>query len=149
MPINSTNQTHAGILHEHKIRTVELLKQTFGARSFVDPSILGSARLEIRETESDAVRHLCYEILLNIYGEKVNPKTIRHPSNWIEAIKDRWLPEKWRSYWPVRYTEHVLAMSVLYPNYRPALDPKKHPAVLHVHVMERSNPPKIVQDEQD
>lgn len=43
------------------------------------------------------------EALCSVWAEKVKTETIRWPSTWIEAIKDRWAPAWVKRRWPVQW----------------------------------------------
>lgn len=59
----------------------------------------------------------------HVWGEGIDKRTIRHPLNWIEAVKERWMPcWSWlRRRWPVQYKVHHIEAKAYYPGIRPSL----------------------------
>ena len=57
----------------------------------------------------------------SVYGIKHPDETYQYPENWVEAIKERWLPQWARKRWPVKYRVIVVTLRELYPNIKPAL----------------------------
>lgn len=41
-------------------------------------------------------------------GTPMKTQTVRYPSNWWQALKDRWLPNWAKARWPVKFTTHEL-----------------------------------------
>ena len=60
-------------------------------------------------------------LVADVWGETLGKRTIRHPLNWIEAVKERWLPYRLRRHWPVRYKVHHIEAKAYYPGLRPSL----------------------------
>ncbi len=52
-------------------------------------------------------------------SEKVQRQTIKYPANWIEAIKDRWLPRSLRKIYPVKYHCVDIDVTAIYPKFNP------------------------------
>ena len=40
---------------------------------------------------------------------------VKHPADWWEALKERWLPQLLLTKWPVRYDVHVMRATWLAP----------------------------------
>jgi len=57
----------------------------------------------------------------HVWGETLCHRVIRHPLNWIEAVKDRWLPWWLRRRWPVKWQEHHIEAKAYYPGERPSM----------------------------
>jgi len=51
-----------------------------------------------------------------IASRTLTDETIRWPATWWEAIKERWLPEWAKRWWPVVYKVRRLRAKDLYPN---------------------------------
>jgi len=68
----------------------------------------------------------------HVWGEFGGQREIRYPSNWIEAIKARWLPQWLRRFWPVRYEIIDVTAKVTYPNLRVSLPDEPHVIVPHI-----------------
>jgi len=50
-----------------------------------------------------------------IWGEPLQKKTIRAPSNWWQHFKERWFPGWAKRRWPVQYRVEILEAHALYP----------------------------------
>lgn len=48
-------------------------------------------------------------------------QTIRYPSDWWQALKERWFPERALKRWPVIYKTFRYSIKVLYPDLRVAM----------------------------
>ena len=58
-----------------------------------------------------------------VWGKNLDAQEVRYPANWIEAVKERWLPKRIRRRWPVRYTIVRIEARFLYPEARRAMPP--------------------------
>jgi len=55
-------------------------------------------------------------ITKKIWGREMQEKEVQYPSNWWEAIKDRWAPRWIKNRWPIKYTVEKLTARELYPH---------------------------------
>lgn len=60
-------------------------------------------------------------VKFSVYGINHPEQKYQYPENWVEAIKDRWLPQWARKRWPVKYRMIVVNLKELYPNAKAAL----------------------------
>lgn len=81
------------------------------------------AMVDISTTAAFARDLITVRVHGHVWGEGIDKRTIRHPLNWIEAVKERWMPYwSWmRRRWPVRYKVHHIEARVYYPGIRPSL----------------------------
>ena len=90
---------------------------------------------ELIEAEAE-----CFQSIVNntievqlrgfLYSEATPAKkTIKHPSDWWQSLKERWFPLWALKRWPVKYTVHDISFKVLYPDFRPQLAGQKWCAV--------------------
>jgi hypothetical protein len=57
--------------------------------------------------------------------------TVAMPDGWIEAIKDRWLPQRLRKFFPVRYRDLEAEVFAAYPE-------------LHINPMQRHKDGRVM-----
>jgi hypothetical protein len=74
--------------------------------------------------------HIVAQVRGYIWGESVEPRTIKHPRDWWQAFKERWSPRWALRRWPVVYTVHDISAKVLYPNLRVQLPREKYSLVI-------------------
>ena len=55
----------------------------------------------------------------SLYGETLEDVTLKYPADWIEAVKERWLPAWAKRHWPIRYTSHHVTIAALHPMVKP------------------------------
>ena len=48
-------------------------------------------------------------------GERIRVLDVQYPADWIEAIKERFLPFWLKKRWPIRYTRLAWDIRVVYP----------------------------------
>lgn len=54
-----------------------------------------------------------------VWGQRIGERVIvKHPIDWKEAIKERFAPGWLLNRYPVRYSETVLDLAVLFPKFR-------------------------------
>jgi hypothetical protein len=72
--------------------------------------------------EDHARRQMVIQMRHTIYG-KPHPEVhvIRFPSDWWQAVKERFAPAWFRDRWPVKFTSVMASLEELYPNIRPEL----------------------------
>lgn len=47
---------------------------------------------------------------------------IKYPTDWWEALKDRWAPTWFTNRYPVRYMEHHIDLKAIWQGYKPPTD---------------------------
>ena len=60
------------------------------------------AEVEIFRT-APFLEEMTMEFVQRIFGKQHELFREKVPLNWKEAIKDRWLPQRVRKYWPIKY----------------------------------------------
>ena len=58
---------------------------------------------------------LVFKLRAFVYGEQTVIKHTKYPSNWKEAVKERFFPHWALRRWPVEYTEVVFDVKTMYP----------------------------------
>ena len=100
-------------IHEIKEAILKKIRIVCGAR-FALPRDL---KVEVYDDMIDfSVRDVCYKLEGYILGENPETKTIKHPEDWLQAIKERWFAKWMLKKWPVKYTIHTIDVDVLYPD---------------------------------
>ena len=105
-----------------KITTEEItleLKQ-FGKRLEIPNEVIQNTEIIISEEIGRTIINSVTQIL----GKDIREIEIKYPKNWKEAIKERFLPDFFKKYFPVKYKKHEIKASVLY--LKIPLHQKKH-----------------------
>lgn len=88
-------------------KTVTLEKLKFGARY----------TLYREMPESLIERHIVAEISGYVYAQDAGKKVeFKYPSNWKEALKERWFPKWILSKYPIVYTVKTFEVKATYPD---------------------------------
>ena len=59
---------------------------------------------------------LVFELKTWILGQQKTIEIIKYPLNWIEALKERWLPPWLLKKYPVKYIEKTFNAIAMFPN---------------------------------
>lgn len=81
----------------------------------VDLSFLSKA--EMTRLEDQIARRMIYEIRAKIAMKKFAAKTIRFPRDWLESLKERFLPQWARAKWPVIWEEITVEADAYHPDF--------------------------------
>ena len=73
---------------------------------------------------------------------KINNSRVQYPENWIEAFKERWLPEWLKKKFPIKYKEYDAYM--IFPDLIKKYKPKDSELYLHY-----DGPDSILSGEKD
>jgi len=65
-----------------------------------------------------------------LWAEKAESKTIKYPKDWIQAIKERWLPKFLLKHFPVIYTIHTIDAMAIYNKFRPSVKGQEYHILL-------------------
>jgi len=65
-----------------------------------------------------------------LWGEHLEKRTIRYPTSWWEAFKERWFPVFVLRWFPISYTVVRIEGKVVYPDLKIALPKDRHFLVL-------------------
>ena len=81
----------------------------------------GSEMKWLREPKVDAyidsvTGHLRLTLYGYVWGKNADDIFISYPSDWWQAIKDRWLPKWAKKRWPVRETVHHIKAAAMFPD---------------------------------
>lgn len=96
---------------------------------------------ELLNIETKLEQHIgmvVYSLYGRMWGKECSrPIEIRYPKNWIEAVKERWLPYRLRKIFPIKYTYHKIEHMVGYPDfskqYIPSLGREIKFLIEHIH----------------
>lgn len=69
-----------------------------------------------RDIAEDVAHNLIVQIKAAVATESLEPIEIKYPENWIEAVKERWLPKRLKKKFPVKYKSEKVGADVFYPN---------------------------------
>lgn len=113
---------------------VELLRMDYALERRIDRDLM--ERVEWKRHEDHLTGDMVVRMRLAIYG-KAHPEAhiIRYPSDWWQAVKERFAPAWFRDRYPVKFTEHHATLKELYPDVTPAL-PDQGP-VMKFQVLKR------------
>jgi hypothetical protein len=89
-----------------KLNRIKLMAQRVLSEKQID------ALVDIEQIESE---RFLLSMVARLYADDEYSETITYPENWVEAIKDRWLPEWLKVRFPVRYKMHEISARVIYP----------------------------------
>lgn len=75
----------------------------------------------VRNVRSNVALALaCDELILtlhaSIYGVKNTLVNVCYPATWWDAVKDRFVPKRWRAYVNIRFTTHTIEKHTLFPS---------------------------------
>ena len=77
--------------------------------------------------------------LINAYmampGQRFDPVTIKYPSDWWQAFKERWFPRLSARWFPVRHTSTTFNPTVYYP----MIKAPRQDHFLHIERYDREN----------
>ena len=99
-------------------RTIKLFRTAFERR--IEKATLNHVKAV--EIIDHMAREMAFHVECAIWGEEKAGAVISYPANWIEAVKERWLPEWALKKWPVKYTHKKVDFQVLYPDLNLPMD---------------------------
>ena len=108
---------------DYSIRHIELIP--------FDVMLKHKPSFSIQKRQLEGAEYLEYIFHSQIYGRTLEEMTHKYPENWIEALKERWLPYRLRKYWPIKYRFIKAITSVVFPEWVPPTNLGK-PAYLAV-----------------
>ena len=100
------------------VRKVRLTRIAVSMRRAFDQQFLDTATDEvINEVTGE------FEITLHgfVWGERVQQTIVQYPRDWWQALKERWMPKRWRARWPIVYTIKVFTVDATYPDFKPSM----------------------------
>lgn len=93
---------------------VSLDKTEFGIEQRIADTILVHPRWEqIRDHE---MQSMVVRLKAGIWTEKAQRVEVRYPSDWWQAVKERFSPAWCKRRWPVRYAVKMICADFLYPS---------------------------------
>lgn len=98
------------ITTRHITLAVEKLRAQYAMGLYCHPG-----NFDAREIRDEVTRRLILQLEAKVASKKYAVKTVRYPATWIEAFKERFIPEQWKHLWPVKYEEVTLEASAYYP----------------------------------
>lgn len=107
-------------------RTVVIEKIRIGMMQSVSAHLIDAA-VDIDTLISYEADRVVFSVRGYLWGdEPVIQKTVKYPSDWRQAFKERWYPKWLLKKYPVKYTKIELVSQTLYPDYRPNLPNERH-----------------------
>lgn len=94
-----------------------LSKLYFAFQGALSKALLSNEGIKLEEHASNII----FQLNASVYGIHHPPKQYQYPANWIEAIKERWLPAWAAKSWPVKYTIITVELREIYPEIQPAI----------------------------
>ena len=106
-----------------EIKEIELQAERIRSVLKLDCKMLERASLRVRQDMLEyGVRQVALELETAVYGKShVEEHLIRFPSDWLEAVKERFAPAWLRDRFPVRYTQISTSLHELYPDFQPSV----------------------------
>ncbi len=124
------------------IDVITLERKVFARRQEIENRTLHQMKRygEFHTWEDKARDRMVLEMRAFVYG-KDHPvrHIIRFPSDWLEALKERFAPAWIRDRWPVRFTEVTASLEELYPGIEQSIPDR--PAVMKIQVIRRDQFP--------
>jgi hypothetical protein len=102
-----------------KVSTRNLEKIVFHVNQYVSRQLIDTIESDV-ELVNRVGDELLFKLRAGVTGEKKEIKSIKYPKNWVEALKERFLPLCFKRRFKVKYTSIEVSFNVLYPTYRPA-----------------------------
>lgn len=93
--------------------TVAMNHHLYVAKRF-DSEFLKTARLNVEHDYASL--DLVATLDAFIHGNELERKEVTHPTTWVDAIKDRFLPTWAKKYVATHYTTHTWKVVDYYPN---------------------------------
>ena len=108
----------AGDSEEVQYKTISLEKFKLAALQYLPEEILcgEEPKIDISLWSGHFAGQLSVRIVKTIWGREMQEKEIQYPSNWWEAVKERWAPQWIKDRWPIGYTTERLTARELYPH---------------------------------
>ena len=97
-------------LDKMKMVAITMIEEELG-KHFAIP-----ARCATSTNQAFAHQTVVLRVVQEILGHIVECQEVRHPANWWEAVKQRFMPEWIKRRWPVKETVVTLTARELYPS---------------------------------
>ena len=97
--------------------TIELRKQWFGVQETISNYMSHFADVDMEFIKSE-MTHVMQVNLRAYVMEEVKPVAVKYPADWREAVKERFLPERLKRRFPVRYITVIIETKTVYPQIR-------------------------------
>jgi len=82
-----------------------------------------------------------------IYGETPQSYSVTYPASWIDAVKDKWLPKRYRHHWPVRYKTFSVRADLVYKDFKVQMPDEPHKVFLSPPMrLTKTDPPTPEED---
>lgn len=118
----------------HHEKIANLVKSQVSIYQELDRWIVDDLHFDVIEVIAG---RMAFRLAATILSEPQNYK-IKHPANWWEAVKERFLPDKLKKKYPVKYTVYDINVRTFYPKTSlPDLEHKHH-IELRQHTQEGS-----------
>lgn len=100
-----------------EITTIDIRRKVLQicAQHAVDLPFLSKA--EMTRFEQQIAGKMIYELRAKIATKKFAAKTIRFPKDWVESLKERFLPQWARVKWPVVWQEITVEADAYHPDF--------------------------------
>lgn len=109
---------------------VTLEKIAFGLEQHISPRLLQDAHVKLEKILGDNIE---MQLRGYLWGEQwPEREAARYPSDWWQALKERWFPRWARQRWPVRYTIVKVRANVVYPDKRISLPADRYVVPIYV-----------------
>ena len=115
-------------------RTVHLEKMKFSVLSKLPVEFI-DAEVDVSFGELFCIDQMILRIKGFVWGEELEPRTIKYPRDWWQAFKQRWFPEWALKRWPVMNTTLHISAAILYPGIVPSINGRNW----HVQIAEIMN----------
>ncbi len=94
---------------------IVLEKVKFGYKQVISQHLMDA---DISFKLDDLMQRFEFYITGYLWGDDQLSKTVKYPSDWWQAFKERWFPVWMLERWPVRYTIHEWNARIVYPQLR-------------------------------
>lgn len=72
--------------------------------------------IQMEAIYDEMARRLIFSLAAKVAAKKYEVKTVRYPATWLEAVKERFIPQQWQHLWPVKYEEVTLEANAYHPD---------------------------------
>lgn len=99
------------------VRTIQLDKIRLGLSFMTSKLAVLGARMDAKFV--DDMIH--YQLRGFLWGERAGRYTFTAPSDWWQALRERWWPRWALTRWPVKYRREVIEVTAIYPDLKISL----------------------------
>lgn len=101
-----------------QIETVNLKRFAFNIQHKVSKALMLDTSVDVSDFYAET---FTVNLRVYLYGIDHKGVEIKYPRDWVEALKERWLPEWLKKRYPVKYTVRKINFREIYPKIQPKI----------------------------